>query len=139
MNNNKRKNRTVSREFDKKRKQSRNEGSVSPGSDSDDQDDSVGHYLGLRGNLINERYEVRKEVGMGTFGKVFECADLKYGDNVAVKVIRKIKRYVESAKIEADILDDVFSRQRKYRIDLCVKMFSHFKFEGERIRVTKKN
>lgn len=134
----KRKFRSESEEFEKKRKHTIiDEATSREESESDDQDDTVGHYLGTSGNLINDRYKVQKEVGLGTFGKVFECMDLKYGDTVAVKVIRKIQRYVESAMIEADILDDVFSRQRKYKIDLCVKMFSHFKFEGERIRVTK--
>lgn len=127
----KRKFRSESEEFEKKRKHTIiDEATSREESESDDQDDTVGHYLGTSGNLINDRYKVQKEVGLGTFGKVFECMDLKYGDTVAVKVIRKIQRYVESAMIEADILDDVFSRQRKYKIDLCVKMFSHFKFEG---------
>jgi serine/threonine protein kinase len=71
---------------------------------------------------------VIKELGTGTFGKVFECNDRKYNDKVAVKVVRSIKRYVESALIEASVLDAVYSRQKKERKDFCVKMFSHFNF-----------
>jgi len=68
---------------------------------------------------------------MGTFGKVFECVDLKYEDFVAVKVVRKIRRYVDSAVIEADILKEVRSLQRVKGVDSCVKMYDHFHFKGE--------
>lgn len=75
--------------------------------------------------------EVQKELGTGTFGKVFLCKDQKYNDYVAIKVVRSIKRYVESAKIEADILDDIYAKQKSSGADVCVKMFSQFRFNGK--------
>lgn len=48
------------------------------------------------------------ELGIGTFGKVFKCLDLKYKDDVAIKIIRQIPKYVESAEIEREILDDIY-------------------------------
>ena len=71
-------------------------------------------------------------VGVGTFGKVFECVDQKYEDIVALKVVRKIQRYVESAKIEADILVDVCRRQKIDESDFCVKLYDHFEYDGEK-------
>lgn len=41
------------------------------------------------------------------------------------------KRYVESALIEGSVLDAVYSTQKKEKVDFCVKMFSHFNYDGE--------
>jgi serine/threonine protein kinase len=71
-----------------------------------------------------------KQIGKGTFGKVIKCRDSKYGDIVALKVIRNIPKYVDSAKIEADILYDVNKKQKKRGLNHCVKMYSDFDFRG---------
>ena len=52
----------------------------------------------------------KKQIGIGTFGKVFLCKDLKHQDHVAIKIIRKIDRHIESAEIEKDILNDIYVR-----------------------------
>ena len=49
---------------------------------------------------------------------------------MAVKVIRSIKKYIESAQIEADILDDVFEQQKRLEVEFCVKMYASFRFDG---------
>jgi hypothetical protein len=54
----------------------------------------VGHFTGGRDSIINERYVVREEIGLGTFGKVFRCLDKKHNDTVAMKIVRNIKKYV---------------------------------------------
>jgi serine/threonine protein kinase len=74
--------------------------------------------------------EIKEILGKGTFGKVLKCKDTKYNDSVALKVIRKIDRYIDSAKIEADILKDVFDRQTDMHANYCVKMFSSFYHKG---------
>lgn len=71
-----------------------------------------------------------KELGKGTFGSVFKCKDSKHNDHVALKIIRSIDRYIESAKIESDILDDIFDKQKTHNVELCVKMYSRFRYEG---------
>ena len=73
---------------------------------------------------------VRDEIGLGTFGKVFRCLDKKYDDEVAIKVVRNIRKYVESAVIEARILNDIFDQQKKKKFDGCLKIYSHFKYNG---------
>ena len=50
---------------------------------------------------------------------------------MAIKVVRAIKRYVKSARIEAKILDYIFDKQKELNVNLCVKMYSHFKLYGE--------
>jgi len=60
--------------------------------------------------VLNSRYHVDRLLGDGTFGRVLGARDKKgeRGDpNVAIKVIRDVKRYIENAKIEADILKDI--------------------------------
>jgi serine/threonine protein kinase len=47
---------------------------------------------------------------------------------VAVKVVRSIDRYLDSALIEADLLNDIYEKQRELRKNCCVKMFSQFRW-----------
>ena len=104
--------------------------------------DEVGHFLGGQGSILNDRYSVIREVGVGTFGRVLECTDLsrtneqkkqrsrpEQSDTVAIKVVRNIKRYYKSAKIEADILTDV-NRKGGRGLSHCVVMHETFSFDG---------
>jgi len=58
----------------------------------------------------DNRYEVVSHLGDGTFGRALKCRDKKTGDDVAVKIVRAVSRYAESAKIEANILKDLKSK-----------------------------
>lgn len=40
-------------------------------------------------------------------------------------------RYVNSAKIEAQVLNDIYHEQKRQGFDGCVKIYSHFKFNGK--------
>ncbi len=73
---------------------------------------------------------IKDILGKGTFGKVLKCQDTKYQESVALKVIRKVSRYIDSAKIEAKILDDIYTAQERNQVNYCVKMFSNFYYEG---------
>ena len=74
-----------------------NSTSSTSSSTSSYQDDTIGHINVKCGDIINNRYTIIKELGIGTFGKVLYCNDSKHNDHVAIKVIRKIEKYVESA------------------------------------------
>jgi len=93
----------------------------------------VGHYQGKPGDIIEGRYVVEVDVGMGTFGRVVQCVDRKRERKVAIKVVRNIKRYTESAQIEADILVDV-NRKGGRGVTHCVQLFRDFVFEVRRER-----
>ena len=43
--------------------------------------------------------------GQGTFGTVFDAYDHKLKTTVAIKVVRSVKRYYESAEVEVSILE----------------------------------
>lgn len=74
-------------------------------------------------------------MGKGTFGKVFKCFDSKHKENVAIKVVRNIKKYIDSAKIEAKYLSDIYDKQLEKGSNYCVKMYSHFYWNSYYIMV----
>jgi len=114
---------------------------------SSSHDDTIGHFRGREGTVIADRYRIEREVGMGTFGRVVECLDLKrfarsgrrdrHGSTVAIKIVRNVKRYYESARIEADILDDV-NRRGGRGISHCAVMYDAFSFSGHYCMVFEK-
>ena len=100
-----------------------NAGSISSGSEKED---SSGDFEGEEGDLIikslaegsKRLYTILSELGVGTFGRVLECIETREEKggkqhvtmeehHVAIKVVRKVKRYTKSAKIEADILSNL--------------------------------
>eukprot|EP00934_Nitzschia_sp_Nitz4_P008751 Nitzschia sp. Nitz4//scaffold112_size70979//37025//38968//NITZ4_005903-RA/size70979-augustus-gene-0.84-mRNA-1//1//CDS//3329533268//8741//frame0 len=136
---------------DKKSPEPRKSSHKRKGSASSSHDDTVGHFQGGEGTVIDDRYRVEREVGLGTFGKVLECIDLKrsrdrsrsgrsserYERVVAIKVVRNVKRYHESAVIEADILEDV-NRRGGRGISHCAIMYDAFSFKGHYCMVFEK-
>ena len=87
--------------------------------------DQTHHLLSPPGTVLNSQYLITHDVGLGTFGRVVRCKDLKTQSSVAVKVIRDIERYVDSAKIEASIISDVNKGGRR-GTELCVKLIGTF-------------
>lgn len=104
-------------------------------------DDTVGHFLGGHGTVVVDRYRILEEVGVGTFGRVLSAVDLersRYNRNherqekdeyVAIKIVRKVKRYYESALIEAQIIREVNRRGGRGRSH-CVVLHEAFTFQG---------
>ena len=106
---------------------------------SSSHDDTTGHFKGNEGSIIADRYRVEREVGMGTFGRVVECLDLtrRSSRRVAVKIVRNVKRYYESAMIEAEIVEDV-NRRGGRGVTHCAVMFDTFTFSGHYCMVFEK-
>ena len=104
-----------------KRRKRRSSGNRSDSS----RDDTVGHFKGGPGTKIGESYRIVRDVGLGTFGRVVECSR---GDNsrVAIKIVRNVRRYYDSALIEADICERVNREQRRQNKDLCATMLDRF-------------
>jgi len=98
--------------------------------------------------MIGHRYRVLRDVGMGTFGRVVQCEDLgkksvpHYHDRqdhshpnenrtVAIKIVRNVRRYHESALIEADICERVHREQSRQNKDLCARMLDRFSLPSQ--------
>lgn len=80
--------------------------------------------------LIGRRFQVIKCMGTGTFGKVYQCRDFKHNDIVALKCIRSVHKYIESAKVETKILNTIYKLQRDeiesgtLPREYCVKLYT---------------
>lgn len=53
------------------------------------------------------QYRIIGHLGDGTFGRALKCQEISEDRIYAVKVIRAVPRYTESAKTEAEILRDL--------------------------------
>jgi len=95
-----------------------------------DKREESGHLAVQAGQVLGDRFTVRALLGEGTFGKVWQCNDAKHSDVVAVKCVRKIDRYIVSAKIEAKILRQIYYSQEAARVELLVKLYTTFMHQG---------
>jgi serine/threonine protein kinase len=55
--------------------------------------------------------------------------DKQRDEVVAIKVVRKVEKYTDSAKIEAAILEDV-NQKDAHNTSLCVRMYKWFEYRG---------
>lgn len=81
------------------------------------------------GDVLDNRYEVTKTIGQGTFGKVVACRDRIRGKKVAVKIIKNIEKYRVAAKIEIRVLRHIRDGAES-GADLCVKLLDWFDYYG---------
>jgi dual-specificity kinase len=87
------------------------------------------HFDWVKGATLNRRYRIRKLLGDGTFGRVLLADDQNKNRQVAIKVIRDIKRYAENAKIEADILKDIRREDPRGEASRSAIMYETFTHE----------
>ena len=70
------------------------------------------------------RYKVISHLGDGTFGRTLKCQ--RDRNTYAVKIIRAVKRYNQSAKIEINILNDVKKKGgNEHNLVLMHESFTH--------------
>lgn len=69
------------------------------------------------------------ECGVGTFGRVLTCEDMRTLQRVAIKVVRNVERYTDSARLEADIIHRVNTLDTRNR-SLCVRLLDRFDDQG---------
>lgn len=111
---------------------SRNSSVVDDDNDNDSKNskDEIIHFKWEKGMLLNGKYMLEKGLGDGTFGRVLLAADRRENRQVAIKVIRDVKRYMENAKIEADLLKDV-RKADPNGSSRCAIMYDTFTHEGK--------
>ncbi|KAK4788322.1 hypothetical protein SAY86_019641 [Trapa natans] len=103
-------------------------GSLQKGSPPWRDDDKDGHYMFAVGDNLTPRYKISRKIGEGTFGQVLECWDREAKETVAIKVVRSIKKYRESAMVEIDVLQ-LLSRHDKSGSH-CVKIRNWFDYRN---------
>ncbi len=83
--------------------------------DDSERDDSIGHFLGGKGDIIGNKCEIScfllvsdrilSELGTGTFAKAFEVVNIETNERCAVKVVRSIPRYLLHLLFHLAIVD----------------------------------
>ena len=93
------------------------------------QDDEEGHLVYKNGDIIQGKYEIKADLGEGTFGKVVQVLDKHNHDTVALKIIKNVQKYRDAAKLEINVLTKIgkYDPNGKYR---CVTMLDCFDFHG---------
>lgn len=86
------------------------------------------HFDWKPGSVLNSRYQLLKLLGDGTFGRCVLAQDQTSRNQVAIKIIRDVKRYMENAKIEADILKDI-RKADPAGTSGCAIMYETFTYE----------
>eukprot|EP00293_Proteomonas_sulcata_P018369 CAMPEP_0184287950 /NCGR_PEP_ID=MMETSP1049-20130417/380_1 /TAXON_ID=77928 /ORGANISM="Proteomonas sulcata, Strain CCMP704" /LENGTH=541 /DNA_ID=CAMNT_0026594089 /DNA_START=904 /DNA_END=2529 /DNA_ORIENTATION=- len=81
-----------------------------------------------------DRFEILQMIDKGTFGTVFMAWDSKWRQNIALKVVRRVARYVEDAEFEVSILEQLADLDRGGRY--CVKLYKYFHHYGHFCIVT---
>lgn len=71
-------------------------------------------------------------LGDGTFGRTLKCQNVKDNHYYAVKIIRAVKRYNQSAQIEIKILEDLRNKGGdKFNLVLLHEHFMHYEDRNE--------
>jgi serine/threonine protein kinase len=88
--------------------------------------------------LKDGRYTIENLIGKGTFGKVFIAWDSKYQERVALKIVRDVPKYYESACVEAHILRNIYKQMKEsgQNPKLCMKLYSTFEVNRHLVFVT---
>lgn len=92
--------------------------------------EEIDHFQWYVGQHLTWRYRILDMIGEGTFGRVFECEDLKRKRKVAIKVIRNVQRYTSAAKIEAEILRDINMEDEFGEYSYCVMLYNAFLYNN---------
>lgn len=93
-------------------------------------DDEDGHLIYKNGDVVQDRYEILKTLGEGTFGKVVQVTDRESnGRSFALKIIKAVPKYREAAKLEINVLNKLAEKDGEKR-RLCIQMLDHFDYHG---------
>lgn len=92
-------------------------------------DDKDGHLVFRMGDWIEDRFQIVTLLGEGTFCKCVECYDKKRDSSIALKIVKNIDHYRESAKIEIRVLKKIARRDPNQK-KLCIPLLSYFNYHG---------
>lgn len=74
------------------------------GCTNDGFDNENGEYLWRKGDHISFRFEIKRQLGKGSFGIVFLCHDHKDKIDVALKVVRNKQKLKKQGTVEVGLL-----------------------------------
>lgn len=92
-------------------------------------DDKETDYILVVGDHIGYRYEVLNVLGSGSFAQVCKCWDHKNKVEVAVKVLKSHRRFLEQGQIELKVLS-FLKKHANVSPSVFVKMLACFNFRS---------
>ncbi|KAI9669177.1 MAG: dual specificity protein kinase kns1 [Trizodia sp. TS-e1964] len=98
-------------------------------------DDEDGHYIVDEGADLTDRYEIKRLLGQGTFGKVVEAYDKRKKTHCAIKIIRSVQKYRDASRIELRVLSTLASNDKENR-NKCIHLRDCFDFRNHICIVT---
>jgi hypothetical protein len=75
-------------------------------------DDKQDNYIIKAGEVFNERFTFRKQVGKGSFGVVAHATDGEYKREVAIKIIKSQRPFAKQAQTEIKLLEFMRDKNR---------------------------
>ncbi|XP_037532835.1 dual specificity protein kinase CLK2b isoform X2 [Nematolebias whitei] len=95
-----------------------------------ERDTENGHLIYKSGDVLEDRYEIVDTLGEGTFGKVVQCLDHdREGRRIALKIIKSLDKYRETAKLEINVLEKIRVKDPHNKRN-CVQMLDWFNYYG---------
>jgi len=92
-------------------------------------DDENWDYIVKSGEVFNDRFQIEKLIGKGSFGQVVKAFDRKNQEYVAIKIIKNKKPFFQQAKLEIEILEQLNSLDPQDQYNL-VRLKDHFVFRN---------
>lgn len=105
-------------------------------SSSEVEQDEKGYLVFKKGLVLLDKFKLRKQLGKGTFSRVFLCSDRKHRRHrrVAVKVIRNVYKYQVAAQTEIEVLRRIRQKD-KGDVSCCIHLLEHHEFRGHPLLV----
>lgn len=93
-------------------------------------DDEVGHYRMVMGDHINYRYEIKSQLGKGSFGIVVRAWDHRAKRDVAIKVVKNRPAEHSASVIELQWLQRFAAQKNAPGADRVAMLLDHFIFRN---------
>ncbi|VDK40416.1 unnamed protein product [Cylicostephanus goldi] len=92
-------------------------------------DDDDGHLIFKKNDVLNGRWELREELGEGTFGRVVKTYDKQRDKMRAVKIVRNVHKYRDAAYLEIKVLTKLkqLDPSGAHKI---IQLVEHFDYHG---------
>lgn len=90
-------------------------------------DDENNRYVAQTNDHVAYRYQIKSKLGKGAFGDCWMVFDHKTKKQVALKIIRNERRFMQQGKKEIEILEALAERGSEHN---CVRMLDHFIFRN---------
>lgn len=92
-------------------------------------DDDDGHLIFKKNDTLHGRWELREELGEGTFGRVVKAYDKQKEKMRAVKIVRNVHKYRDAAYLEIKVLTKL-KQLDPNGVHKIIQLVEHFDYHG---------